>query len=68
MVISQKSGLDTKVLSRDSEVVHAYENDPLIHDHISARMFIGIYQSGQWALEHTSEFSLPLLLISTEMT
>ena len=32
------------------EVVHAYENDPLVHDHISARMFIGIYQSGQWAL------------------
>jgi alpha-beta hydrolase superfamily lysophospholipase len=60
---SQKSGLDTKVLSHDPEVVHAYENDPLVHDHISARMFIGIYQSGQWALEHASEFSLPLLLM-----
>ena len=60
---SQKNGLDTKVLSRDPEVVHAYENDPLVHDHISARMFIDIYQSGQWALEHASEFSLPLLLM-----
>ena len=60
---SQKNGLDTKVLSRDPEVVHAYENDPLVHDYISARMFIGIYQSGQWALEHASEFSLPLLLM-----
>lgn len=60
---SQKSGLDIKVLSHDPEVVHAYENDPLVHDHISARMFIGIYQSGQWALEHASEFSLPLLLM-----
>ena len=60
---SQKNGLDTKVLSHDTEVVHAYENDPLIHDHISARMFIGIYQSAQWALEHASEFSLPLLLM-----
>ena len=60
---SQKNGLDTKVLSRDPEVVHVYENDPLIHDHISSRMFIGIYQSGQWALEHASEFSLPLLLM-----
>jgi len=60
---SQKNGLDTKVLSHDVEVVHAYENDPLIHDHISARMFIGIYQSAQWALEHASEFSLPLLLM-----
>jgi len=60
---SQKNGLDTKVLSHDAEVVHAYENDPLVHDHISARMFIGIYQSAQWALEHASEFSLPLLLM-----
>lgn len=60
---SQKNGLDTKVLSRDPEVVHAYENDPLVHDYISSRMFIGIYQSGYWALEHASEFSLPLLLM-----
>jgi alpha-beta hydrolase superfamily lysophospholipase len=60
---SQKNGLDTKFLSRDSEVVHAYENDPLVHGHISSRMFIGIYQSGYWALEHASEFSLPLLLM-----
>jgi len=60
---SQSSGLDTKALSHDPEVVRAYENDPLVHDHISARMFVGIYQSGQWALEHASEFSLPLLLM-----
>ncbi len=60
---SQKSGLDTKAISRDPEVVYAYENDPLGHDHVSARMFIGIYQSGYWALEHASEFSLPLLLM-----
>jgi alpha-beta hydrolase superfamily lysophospholipase len=26
-------------------------------------MFISIYQAGQWALEHASEFSLPLLLM-----
>jgi alpha-beta hydrolase superfamily lysophospholipase len=60
---SQKNGLDTKVLSHDPEVVHAYENDPLVHGNISARMFISIYQSGRWALEHASEFPLPLLLM-----
>ncbi|GAI07381.1 unnamed protein product, partial [marine sediment metagenome] len=60
---SQKSGLDTNTISRDPEVVHALENDPLVHDHISARMFIGIYQAGRWALEHASKFSLPLLLM-----
>jgi len=35
----------------------------MVHDRISARMFISIYQAGQWALEHVSEFSLPLLLM-----
>ena len=60
---SQKSGLNTETISRDPEVVYAYENDPLAHDHVSARMFIGSYQAGQWALEHASEFSLPLLLM-----
>jgi len=60
---SQKSGLDTKALSRNLKVVHTYENDPLVHDRISARMFIGFYQAGHWALEHASEFSIPLLLM-----
>jgi alpha-beta hydrolase superfamily lysophospholipase len=59
----QISGLDTKALSHDPEVVKAYENDPLVHSHISACMFISIYQSGRWALEHAEEFSLPLLLM-----
>src|SRR5665648_303728 len=60
---SQISVLDTKFLSHDSHVVRSYENDPLVHDRISARMFISVYQAGQWALEHASEFSLPLLLM-----
>jgi len=38
---SQKNGLDTKALSHDPEVVYAYENDSLIHDHISTKMFTG---------------------------
>lgn len=60
---SQISGLDTKAISRDPEVVRAFENDPLVHYHISARMFISIYQAGQWVLEHASELPIPLLLM-----
>jgi acetyl esterase/lipase len=44
-------------------VVQAYENDPLVHDRISARLFAEICRSGQWALDHASEFPLPLLLM-----
>jgi alpha-beta hydrolase superfamily lysophospholipase len=60
---TQASGLDTKALSRDTAVVTAYENDPLVHDRISARMFVSSYESGLWALEHAAEFPLPLLLM-----
>jgi alpha-beta hydrolase superfamily lysophospholipase len=60
---SQASGLETKALSRDPEVVRVYENDPLVHDHVSARMFMSFYQAGLWALEHAAEFPLPLLIM-----
>lgn len=60
---SQASGLDTKALSQDATVVRAYENDPLVHNRISARLFVEMYQSGLWALEHAGDFPLPLLLM-----
>jgi alpha-beta hydrolase superfamily lysophospholipase len=60
---TQASGLETAALSHDPAVVKAYENDPLVHDKISARMFVSTYDSGLWALEHAAEFLLPLLLM-----
>jgi alpha-beta hydrolase superfamily lysophospholipase len=59
----QHSKLDTKGLSHDQLVVDAYNNDPLVHDKISARLFVAIYESGLWALDHAAEFPLPLLLM-----
>ncbi len=60
---TQASGLETKALARDAAVVTAYENDPLVHSKISARLFVSIYENGLWALEHAAEFPLPLLLM-----
>lgn len=60
---TQKSGLETAALSRDSGIVKAYLDDPLVHDRISARLFVAMYESGQWALEHAAEFPVPLLLM-----
>jgi acylglycerol lipase len=60
---TQHSNLNTKGLSHDAAVVTAYENDPLVHDKISARLFVEIYNTGLWALEHAAELSLPLLLM-----
>jgi alpha-beta hydrolase superfamily lysophospholipase len=60
---TQNSKLDTAALSHDVQVVNAYNNDPLVHDLISARLYVGMYDSGLWALEHASEFPVPLLLM-----
>ncbi len=59
----QASGLETAALSRDEQVVQAYEADPLVHDRVSARLFAVMYQAGLWALEHAEEWQLPLLLM-----
>ncbi len=63
---TQESGLDTKALAREERVVQAYENDPLVHSKISARLFVSMYESGRWALQHAAEFPLPLLLMHGE--
>ena len=59
---SQSTKLDTKAISRDPEEVKKYENDPLVHDKISAAMFFGVYQAGQFALDNAESFKYPLLI------
>lgn len=58
----QDTGLNTEGLSRDPAVGAAYRADPLVHSKMSARLYMGVYTAGLWALEHAAEFPLPLLL------
>ncbi len=60
---TQNSKLDAAGLTHDLKVVDAYAIDPLVHDKISARLFVEIYESGNWALAHAADFSTPLLLM-----
>lgn len=57
------SGLDGTVLSRDPEVIKAYQSDPLVHD----RMSLGFGKAGlnatDFAWKHAEEFSVPLLIM-----
>ncbi|TFG41843.1 MAG: alpha/beta hydrolase [Bacteroidia bacterium] len=57
------SGLDVNAISHDSEEVKSYYNDPLIHNKISLGFGKIMLNVSQWTLEHSSEFSLPLLLM-----
>ncbi len=60
---TQTSGLETAALSRDPQVVEAYEKDPLVHDKISARLFVSLFDAGLYALEHAADFPIPMLLL-----
>src|SRR5262245_17796575 len=56
--LTQPSGLDVQAIARDAAVVRAYQGDPLIHERISARLFVSCYDAGLWALDHAAEFAL----------
>lgn len=60
---SQPSGVDTTALSHDPAVVTAYKADPLVHDRISARLFMDIHTAGLWALDHAGSLPTPTLLM-----
>ncbi|WP_010239402.1 alpha/beta hydrolase [Clostridium arbusti] len=50
-------------LSHNPEIIQAYSKDPLTHSCISARLFTTAYKAGLWAIDHASNFNVPILLI-----
>ena len=61
--LTQPNGLDPRALSHDPAVVKAYIDDPLVHDRISAGLFLSAYEAGLWALEQAPMLRVPLLLM-----
>lgn len=61
--LTQPTGLDTKALSRDPNVILAYNNDPLVHDKITSSFFVNVHFAGPYALEHAAKIKVPLLLM-----
>lgn len=60
---TQSNQLNPDHLSRDLKIGKAYRNDPLVHDKISAGLFLDTFNSGQYALEHARELRIPMLLM-----
>jgi alpha-beta hydrolase superfamily lysophospholipase len=58
-----KNGLDLQGLSHDPQVAEKYTADPLVHPFISPRLALDMLNSGQYCVDHASEFPLPLLLM-----
>lgn len=57
------SGLDPTTISRRTEVVDAYVNDPLVHDKMTLGFGKIMLSVLPWTFEHAREFSLPLLIM-----
>jgi acylglycerol lipase len=57
------SNLDTRALSRDPRIVERYNNDPLVHNRISIRMYYEITRAGYKASRSLSRIAIPVLLI-----
>lgn len=57
------SGLETRLLSHDPAVVAAYEADPLVHDRVSARLYVEMVRSGAETLAAAPRLSVPCLLM-----
>ena len=61
--LTQPTGLKPEHISRDSETVKRYSQDPLVHDKMSAKLFVDLMAAGDYALEHAHEFPAPLFLV-----
>lgn len=61
--LSIPSGLATSGLSHDPQVQQAYLSDPLVHDKVTLGFGKAMLGAITWALQHASEFPLPLLLM-----
>ena len=61
--LTLSSGLETQAISRDQAIVEAYENDPYVHDKVSAKLGHEMLERGKYVLEHAVEWQQPLLLM-----
>jgi alpha-beta hydrolase superfamily lysophospholipase len=61
--LTMANEVDPALISRDPSVVDAYRNDSLVHDRISARLFVEWSAASEQALARAPEIKLPFLLI-----
>lgn len=57
------NGLDAAWISRDPAVVKAYQDDPLVHDQVTARLVRFMLDAGQVVRSRASSWKVPTLLL-----
>lgn len=62
--LTQSTGLDPKDLYRPgNKNAIPVVNDPLCHTSITLKAFLDLEASGQWAMQHANQLTVPFLLI-----
>ncbi len=61
--LATPTGLDATAISRDTAVVTAYQNDPLVHDKATPRLGVEFLKTAVYCMDHAAEFQPPLLMI-----
>lgn len=56
-------GLNSRYLTNDELIMKSYDNDPLVHDKISTRLFLEILETGNSLLQNRHRFNIPLLVM-----
>lgn len=59
----QPSGLDPDYLSRDQKVVQKYQSDPLVHDRISAGLYLSGTHGSEKAISLAGNITIPVLIM-----
>ena len=61
--MTMNNGLDVNNLSHNPQVIKDYQEDPLVHPMISAKLAMLMFSNGDWIIENASKFNLLLLLL-----
>ncbi len=61
--LTMPTNLATKFLSRDESVVHAYENDPLVHGMLSVAAAMSLLEGAGWLDRFSGPVAPPILLM-----
>ena len=62
-----KAKVPPEYISKDSAVVDKYKNDPLVHNKMSAKLGMSLLESGEYAIEHASEVTIPFYIMHGEV-
>ncbi len=61
--LSFPNGLSAEGISHDKEVVTAYENDPMVHDRVSARWTVEFIRATEECMANAKSIRKPLLML-----